>query len=167
MGNLRMNCVADDLHRCPLADRSSPGRTHGNAVTNPRIRVCSTVVLMALPPAPRNRSTLPQPAPANRIAPPRPGSLTTNIRVLAPDLAFQPRLRNLRGHHRRRLRRLAQAHRSARHHHLHRLPRMGPHRSRVRAVGITSLAWRGSRLFLNLRRDRPEHRAGTKFVNDV
>jgi hypothetical protein len=25
-----MNCVADDLHRCPLADRGSPGRTHGN-----------------------------------------------------------------------------------------------------------------------------------------
>ncbi len=33
------------LHRRPLADRGSPGRTHGNAVTNPRIRVCSTVVL--------------------------------------------------------------------------------------------------------------------------
>ncbi|MPR06924.1 SLC13 family permease [Microvirga tunisiensis] len=33
------------LHRRPLADRGSPGRTHGNAVTNPRIRVGSTVVL--------------------------------------------------------------------------------------------------------------------------
>ena len=44
------------LRRRPLADRGSPGRTHGNAVTNPRIRVCSTVVLTALPPALRNRS---------------------------------------------------------------------------------------------------------------
>ena len=42
--------------RRPLADRGSPGRTHGNAVANPRIRVCSTVVLTALPPALRNRS---------------------------------------------------------------------------------------------------------------
>src|SRR3954467_4164449 len=50
-GNPRMNCVADDRHRRPLADRGSPGRTHGNAVTNPRIRVCSTVLLTALPPA--------------------------------------------------------------------------------------------------------------------
>ena len=33
------------LHRRPLADRGSPGRTNGNAVINPRIRVCSTVVL--------------------------------------------------------------------------------------------------------------------------
>src|SRR5262245_51683338 len=49
-----MNCVADDLHRRPLADRGSPGRTHGNAVTNPRIRVCSTVVLTALSLAMRN-----------------------------------------------------------------------------------------------------------------
>jgi len=37
-----------------LADRGSPGRTHGNAVTNPRIRVCSTVVLTALSLAMRN-----------------------------------------------------------------------------------------------------------------
>src|SRR4051794_25615097 len=56
VGNPRTNCVADDRHRRPLADRGSPGRTHGTAVTNPRIRVCSTVVLTALPPAPRNRS---------------------------------------------------------------------------------------------------------------
>ena len=56
-----MNCVADDLHRRPLADRGSPGRTHGNAVTNPRIRVCSTVVLTALSPALRNGFILPCP----------------------------------------------------------------------------------------------------------
>src|SRR3954454_11667288 len=77
-----VNCVADDRHRRPLADRGSPGRTHGNAVTNPRIRVCSTVVLTALSPAPRTRSILPQPVPDNGIAHPRPTSLTTNIRVL-------------------------------------------------------------------------------------
>src|SRR3954471_14386932 len=56
-----MNCVADDRHRRPLADRGSPGRTYGNAVTNPRIRVCSTVVLTALSPALRNRSILLRP----------------------------------------------------------------------------------------------------------
>src|SRR5690349_2476257 len=76
-----MYCVADDRHRRPLADRGSPGRTHGTAVTNPRIRVCSTVVLTALPPAPRTRSILPQPVPDNGIAHPRQPSLTTNIRV--------------------------------------------------------------------------------------
>ena len=54
-GTLAGNCVADDRHRRPLADRGSPGRTHGNAVTNPRIRVCSTVVLTALSPTLRNR----------------------------------------------------------------------------------------------------------------
>src|SRR3954469_17015156 len=81
VGNPRMNCVADDRHRRPLADRGSPGRTHGTAVTNPRIRVCSTVVLTALPPAPRTRSSLPQPVPDNGMANPRPPSLTTNIRV--------------------------------------------------------------------------------------
>jgi hypothetical protein len=49
-------------------------------VTNPRIRVCSTVVLTALPPAPRTRSILPQPVPDNGMAHPRPTSLTPNIR---------------------------------------------------------------------------------------
>src|SRR4051812_44074681 len=75
-----MYCAADDRHRRPLADPSSPGRTAGNAVTNPRIRVCSTVVLTALPPAPRTRSILLKPVPDNGIAHPRPTSLTTNIR---------------------------------------------------------------------------------------
>ena len=86
VGNPRTNCVADDRHRRPLADRGSPGRTHGNAVTNPRIRVCSTVVLTALPPAPRTRSILPQPVPDNGIAHPRQPSLTTNIRVHCRNL---------------------------------------------------------------------------------
>ena len=49
-------------------------------MTNPRIRVCSTVVLTALPPAPRTRSSLPQPVPDNGMAHLRPTSLTTNIR---------------------------------------------------------------------------------------
>lgn len=38
-GILEDNCVAD-ADRRPLADRGSPGRTYGNAVSNPRIRVC-------------------------------------------------------------------------------------------------------------------------------
>src|SRR3954466_16197637 len=76
-----MDCVADERHRRPLADRGSPRRTHGNAVTNPRIRVCSTVVLTALPPASRTRSILPKLVPDNGIAHPRPTSVTTNIRV--------------------------------------------------------------------------------------
>src|SRR4029453_16139211 len=67
--------------RRPLADRGSPGRTHGNAVTNPRIRVCSTVVLTALPPAPRTRSILPQPVPDNGIAHPPCVGDTRYVRV--------------------------------------------------------------------------------------
>src|SRR5215207_6973338 len=124
-GNPRMNCVADDRHRRPLADRGSPGRTHGNAVTNPRIRVCSTVVLTALPPAPRTRSILPQPVPDNGIANPRPTSLTTNIRVHTRELDLEPDLRLLRRHPRPLLRRVEQAHRSALAHHVHRPERLG------------------------------------------
>src|SRR5215208_8371569 len=108
-GNPRTICVADDRYRRPLADRGSPGRTHGNAVTNPRIRVCSTVVLTALPPAPRTRSSLPQPVPDNGIVHPRPTSLTTNIRVHARELDLEPDLRLLRRHPRPLLRRLEQA----------------------------------------------------------
>src|SRR3954452_5251772 len=120
-----MNCVADDRHRRPLADRGSPGRTHGNAVTNPRIRVCSTVVLTALPPAPRTRSILPQPVPHNGVAHPRPTSLTTNIRVSARELVVEPRVRLLRRHRRSLLRRLEPPHRPALAHHVHRPPRLG------------------------------------------
>src|SRR5215211_3786229 len=120
-----MYCVADDFHRRPLADRGSPGRTHGNAVTNPRIRVGSTVVLTALPPAPRTRSSLPQPVPDNGIAHPRPTSLTTNIRVHARQLVVAPRVRLLPGHRRPLLRGLEQAHRPTLAHHVHRSPRLG------------------------------------------
>src|SRR5215203_3145526 len=117
-----MNCGADDRHRRPLADRGSPGRTHGTAVTNPRIRVCSTVVLTALPPAPRTRSSLPQPVPDNGMAHPRPTSLTTNIRVHARELDLQPGLRLLRGHPGSLLCRLDQARRSALAYHVARAP---------------------------------------------
>src|SRR4051794_23658072 len=120
-----MNCVADDRHRRPLADRGSPGRTHGNAVTNPRIRVCSTVVLTALPPAPRTRSILPQPVPDNGMANPRPTSLTTNIRILARELDLQPDLLLLRRHPRSLLRGVEQAYRPALAHHVHRPTRVG------------------------------------------
>ena len=89
MGNPRMNCVADDLHRRPLADRGSPGRTHGNAVTNPRIRVCSTVVLTALSPALRNGFILPCPV-LRRDRTRSLKSLTTNIRVHARKFALEP-----------------------------------------------------------------------------
>src|SRR3954452_19429998 len=124
-GNPRTNCVADDRHRRPLADRGSPGRTHGTAVTNPRIRVCSTVVLTALPPAPRTRSILPQPVPDNGIAHPRPTSLTTNIRIHARKLDLEPDLHLLPRHPRSLLRSVEQAHRSALAHHVHRHARLG------------------------------------------
>src|SRR5215203_3617406 len=120
-----MNCGADDRHRRPLADRGSPGRTHGTAVTNPRIRGCSTVVLTALPPAPRTRSSLPQPVPDNGMAHPRPPSLTTNIRVHARELGLEPDLRLLRRHPRPLLRGLEQAHRSTLAHHVHRPESLG------------------------------------------
>ena len=112
-------------HRRPLADRGSPGRTHGNAVTNPRIRVCSTVVLTALPPAPRTRSILPQPVPDNGMAHPRPTSLTTNIRVHARELDLEPDLHLLPRHPRSLLRSVEQAHGSALAHHVHRTARLG------------------------------------------
>src|SRR3954469_13764668 len=120
-----MYCVADDRHRRPRADRGSPGRTHGNAETNPRIRVCSTVVLTALPPAPRTRSILPQPVPDNGMAHPRPTSLTTNIRISARELVVEPRVRLLPRHRRSLLRRLEPPHRPALDHHVHRPPGLG------------------------------------------
>src|SRR3954465_5951063 len=120
-----MNCVADDRHRRPLADRGSPGRTHGNAVTNPRIRVCSTVVLTALPPAPRTRSILLKPVPHNGVAHPRPTSLTTNIRISARELVVEPRVRLLRRHRRSLLRRVELPHRPTLAHHVHRPPGLG------------------------------------------
>src|SRR4029450_1120066 len=110
-------------HRRPLADRGSPGRTHGTAVTNPRIRVCSTVVLTALPPAPRTPPIPPHPVPDNGNAPPRPTSLTTNIRVSARQLVVAPRVRLLRRPRRPLLRRLEPPHRPTLAHHVATPPR--------------------------------------------
>src|SRR3954466_14589536 len=124
-GEPSQEIVWPDRHRRPLADRGSPGRTHGNAVTNPRIRVCSTVVLTALPPAPRTRSILLKPVPHNGVAHPRPISLTTNIRVLAPELAVEPRVRLLPGHRRPLLLRVDPPYRPALDHHVHRPPELG------------------------------------------
>ena len=59
-----------------------------------------------------------------------------HLAVLTRQLALKPRLRNLRRHHRRRLRRLAKTHRPARNHHLNRHARMGPYRSDPVTLGI-------------------------------
>src|SRR4051794_19734334 len=147
-----MNCVADDHHRRPLADRGSPGRTPGTAVTNPRIRVCSTVVLTALPPAPRTRSSLPQPVPDNGMANPRPPSLTTNIRVSAPELVVEPRVRLLPQHRRSLLRRLEPPHRPALAHHVHRPPGLS------QCMMISAGWYNGKSLFPYKQSDMPRER---------
>ena len=59
------------------------------------------------------------------------------LAVSAPELALKHRLRKLRRHHRRRLRRLAKAHRSTRNDHLHRNARLGPRRSAAMTFGIS------------------------------
>ena len=59
------------------------------------------------------------------------------LAVHARQLALKPRLRDLRRHHRRRLRRLAKTHRPARNHNLHRNARLGPHRSDPMTLGIS------------------------------
>jgi DNA (cytosine-5)-methyltransferase 1 len=58
------------------------------------------------------------------------------LAVLAPDLALQPRLRNLRRHCRRRMRSMEQAHRPTRHHNFNRHAPVGSRRSEVRALSI-------------------------------
>jgi hypothetical protein len=64
--------------------------------------------------------------------PSRPGTQSSRERlaVSARQLAVEHRLRDLRRHHRRRLRRLAQPHSHARSHHIHRHAPMGPRRRR-------------------------------------
>jgi hypothetical protein len=59
------------------------------------------------------------------------------LAVSTPDLAFKYRLRELRRHRRRGLRRMAKAHRPARTDHIHRHAKMGPHRSALMTRGIT------------------------------
>src|SRR5215203_4411805 len=68
----------------------------------------------------------------------RPGAQPGREHLAIPpqELALEPRLREPRGHRRGGLRGLAQPPRKPQHHHLHRLPRMGPHRSTMKAVGI-------------------------------
>ena len=56
--------------------------------------------------------------------------------VSPPELALKHRLRRLRRHHRRCLRRLAQTHRPARNHHVRRNARLGSRRSAAVTSGI-------------------------------
>ncbi|CAH2396890.1 hypothetical protein MES4922_180028 [Mesorhizobium ventifaucium] len=60
------------------------------------------------------------------------------LAVSARQLALQPRLRHLRRHHRRRLRRLAKAPCRTNHHHFNRNAPMGSRRSILMTVGITA-----------------------------
>ena len=62
------------------------------------------------------------------------------LAVSSPELALKHRLRQLRRHCRRRMRRVAKADRRARKDHIHRNARLGPHRSAVMTFGIT--VWR-------------------------
>src|SRR4051812_30868479 len=59
------------------------------------------------------------------MAPPRPTSLTTNIRIPARQLVVEPRVRLLPRHRRSLLRRLEPPHRPALDHHVHRPPGLG------------------------------------------
>jgi hypothetical protein len=59
------------------------------------------------------------------------------LAVPAPDLAVQPRLRDLRRHRRCRMRSLEQAHRPTRRYNLNRHAPVGSRWSEVRALGIT------------------------------
>ncbi len=78
---------------------------------------------------------------ANLPAAPRAGAEPRRERlaVSAPELALKSRLRRLRRHHRRRVRGLARAHRTTKHHHINRNARMGSRRSIKLTVGISRL----------------------------
>jgi hypothetical protein len=70
----------------------------------------------------------------------RPNSIPwKRLAVLAPDLALQTRVRNLRPHRRRRMRGLERAHRPTRHHNFNRHAPVCSRRSEVRALGIASI----------------------------
>ena len=62
------------------------------------------------------------------------------LAISARQLALEPRLRNLRRHHRRRLRRMAQTDRPATDDHLNRNARSGAYRSNIMTFGITPRA---------------------------
>ena len=140
----------------PSARRAAPARRW--PCPSPTPRPCSFISTRSPAPSPGAPmpsccSTGPAGTPREHLAVPknitpdppavaRPGAEPgrEHLAVPARELALQPRLRHLRGHHRRRLRRLAQAPRPARNDHLHR-PRDGPgRRSRMRADDIIRVA---------------------------
>ena len=124
VGTPRMNCVADDLHRRPLAGSGSPGQTHGNAVTNPRIRVCSTVVLTALSLTMRNCFIPPCPS-YDGTAHVRSMSFDNEHQSSCATIGFRTESSNHTTTRRSLLRGLEQPHRSALAHHVHRIAPMG------------------------------------------
>src|SRR5580700_5420153 len=69
---------------------------------------------------------------------PRPGAEPGRERLAVPppELALKHRLRKLRRDRRRRMHRLAKAHRSTRNDHLHRNARLGSRRSAAMTLGI-------------------------------
>src|SRR3984893_12028852 len=71
---------------------------------------------------------------------PRPGAEPGRERLAVPppELALKHRLRKLRRDRRRRMHRLAKAHRSTRNDHLHRNARLGSRRSAAMTIGIRS-----------------------------
>src|ERR1700722_15242319 len=64
------------------------------------------------------------------------------LAVSPSELALKHRLRKLRRHRRRCLRRMAKAHRSARTDHIHRNAGLGPHRSVAMTFGMMCRVWR-------------------------
>lgn len=77
------------------------------------------------------------------------------LAISSPKLALEHRLRKLRSHYRRRLRRMAKTHRSTRDHHINRHARLGSYRSDIIAGGINP----GHELTINL-----DHSAETSNI---
>ena len=115
----RSRCPSPTPRRCS----SSSTKSSATSPSEPTPSCCSTAPDGTPPPSSTGRPTSPWiflPSRAPELNP------VENIwAVPARQLALKPRLRNLRRHHRRRLRRLAQTHRPARNHHLNRNARMG------------------------------------------
>ena len=82
--------------------------------------------------APNNLTLLPIPA-----GEPRTQCRRKHLAVPAPDLPLEPRLRNLRRHHRRLLRGLAKARDRGRPHPFHRKPKLGVYQSSPMKAGIS------------------------------
>jgi hypothetical protein len=66
------------------------------------------------------------------------------LAISPPELALQHRVRKLRRHHRRCMRRLAKAHRSTRNDHIHRNARLASRRSLAMTSGISIRDWQTS-----------------------